>query len=62
MTTKNKISLELEIALLKDEVINGNFPISKTMFKGADISLLRPDSKFINHKEHFFDNLLLRFF
>ncbi len=56
MTQIKNISLEFEITFLKDEIINGKFPISKTMFKGADISILPPRSKWIKHKVHFFDN------
>ena len=56
MTQIKNISLEFEFAFLKDDVVKGKFPYSKTMFKGADISVLPPRSKWIKRKTHYFDN------
>ena len=45
-----------ELLFLKEKIGNGIYPKSETLFKGADITVLLPDSKWINNKVHQFDN------
>mgnify|MGYP001170342306 CR=1 FL=1 len=49
-------SLQYELIFLKDSIVNGNYPKSSELFLGADVTILTPNSKWINVKTHHFDN------
>jgi len=56
MTQIQNNTIHHELLFLKEKIGNGIYPKSETLFKGADITVLLPDSKWINNKVHQFDN------
>ena len=56
MTQIQNNTIHNELLFLKEKISNGVYPRSETLFKGADITVLLPGSKWINNKVHQFDN------